>query len=59
MVPHQEPPRRPRARTPAERAAEFASVQLRLKREAAGRRLDAARKGNVPRHARSSSRRTP
>lgn len=59
MAPRQEPPPRPRARTPAERAEEFASVQHRLKQEAAGRRQDAARKGNVPRQARSSSRRTP
>jgi hypothetical protein len=38
------PERRPRAKTPAERADEAADVQRRLKREAAERREAAARK---------------
>jgi hypothetical protein len=47
MAPAQGPPgqdRRPRAKTPAERAEEAADVQRRLKREAAERRNAAARK---------------
>jgi hypothetical protein len=58
--------RRPRAKTPAERADEAADVQRRLKQEAAERRETAARKskpagrlhvGSSAGHGRASGRR--
>ena len=49
---------RPKAKTPAERAEEAASVQRRLKREAAERRNAAARTAK-PRGRASGRRRTP
>jgi hypothetical protein len=37
-------PPKPRSASPAERSAEFAATQLRLKNEAAERRLEAAKR---------------
>lgn len=55
MAPSDPPrPQKPRAATPAERGAEFAEAQRKLKAEAAARR-EAAR--DVPRPARPSARR--
>ena len=40
---------RPRSASPAERAVEFAAAQRRLKREAAERRVEAAKRDTEPR----------
>jgi hypothetical protein len=50
---------RPRAKTPAERAEEAASVQRRLKREAAARREAAAAKQRPAARRNVGGRRTP
>jgi hypothetical protein len=44
----QPPNRRPKSRTPAERAEEFTETQRRLKQEAADRREAAAKSGGKP-----------
>ena len=48
-------PLRPRGASPAERGAEFAEIQRRLKREAAARRDEAATR--TPKSARAKPRR--
>jgi hypothetical protein len=45
-------PPRPKSASPAERSAEFADVQRRLKQDAAERRLKAAQRGADQRPAR-------
>ena len=52
------PPPRKRAASPAERGAEFAEIQRRLKQEAADRREQAAARGPKP-DARPKPRGTP
>jgi hypothetical protein len=51
MTPPQNPPPRPprpKSASPAERSAEFADTQRRLKDEAAQRRLEADKQGASP-----------
>ena len=48
-------PSRPRSASPADRGAEFAETQRRLKREAAERRQQAAERGVEARPARRSA----
>jgi hypothetical protein len=59
MTPQQSFPRqpKPRAASPAERSAEFAETQQRLKNEAAERRAQAAKGGAAKRPAPTGSRR--
>jgi hypothetical protein len=48
QTPPQPPNRRPKSRTPAERAVEFTETQRRLKQEAADRRASAKSASSAP-----------